>query len=514
MRTFKPALSGRGVLAAAVALLSGQALAETAGRITFVNGEVTASSPDGRTRALQRGDAINGGDKISTGAGRLQIRFTDGGFVSLQPNSVFGVDEYLYANRKPEESSLFFSLLQGGMRTVTGVIGKVNKQSYKVRTPVATIGIRGTEYLASVNENGLTVSVGAGFVYVENGAGNVTAGAGQNIAVPGKDSAPALGEDKADVQASGVNGDREEEQDAEEQAADDAAGQDSLPGTVAIGNVQNASGDYLFLFNTGGSVEPFPSGPGYTAAYAFGGSPGVLGGYELPTDESLNLTFNAQGGLDKGTLASGEGPVTMFDRGATLDAGSDFIGDLKWGAWKAPTTGATSYPMVMGGSPVSLAAGDYAHYIVGRMTPLQDFLSIPAGGSATYTLQGGTLATAFGGVTGVLNPSSAITVNFGSLTSLNFNLGVDMSDGVSYLVTASASLNTLSPGFQPKFLSSTSSCSDGGASSACSASLSGFFAGAQAKQIGLAYEISDSNLGRTVKGTGAFGRGAIGSPAP
>src|SRR6218665_3445229 len=181
MRIFKPALSGKGLLAASITLLSSGAMAETAGRVSFVSGDVTASSGGGSSRQLNRGDIINGGDKISTQAGRLQIRFTDGGFVSLQPNTIFGVDQYLYANKPPEESSLFFSLLQGGMRTITGAIGKVNKQSYKVRTPVATIGIRGTGYLASLTERGLIVSVGSGFVNVSNDNGQITGGAGQNI---------------------------------------------------------------------------------------------------------------------------------------------------------------------------------------------------------------------------------------------------------------------------------------------------------------------------------------------
>lgn len=117
MRTFKKVLNGKGLLAASVALLSGHALAETAGRVSFVSGDASVTGSDGSSRALQRGAAINSGDRINTRAGRVQVRFTDGSFVSLQPNTVFGIDEYLYANRKPEETSLFFSLVQGGMRT-------------------------------------------------------------------------------------------------------------------------------------------------------------------------------------------------------------------------------------------------------------------------------------------------------------------------------------------------------------------------------------------------------------
>ncbi len=196
---------------AMAAAVSGQALGETAGKVSFVIGNVTASTPDGQSRSLRRGDAINGGDRIETRGGRLQIRFSDGGFVALQPNTVFGVDQYLYANKPPEETSLFFSLLRGGMRTVTGAIGKVNKQSYKVRTPVATIGIRGTGYRASTDDKRTLVSVGRGLVIVENVLGNVIAGAGQNIvAVNG--APPALSTESADTPATSPEGDNEEDQ--------------------------------------------------------------------------------------------------------------------------------------------------------------------------------------------------------------------------------------------------------------------------------------------------------------
>lgn len=515
MQTFNSALSGRGLLAAAIALLSSPALAETAGRVTFVTGEVTASAPDGSTRNLQRGDTINGGDRISTRAGRLQIRFTDGGFVSLQPNSVFGVDEYLYSNRKPEETSLFFSLIQGGMRTITGTIGKVNKQSYKVRTPVATIGIRGTEYLASLNDNGLTVSVGAGFVYVENGLGNVTGGAGQNIAVRDKDSAPGLGRDKAEVKARGVKGDRAEE-DGEQSR------EDRTPETVAIGNVQNERGDYLLVFKHEAEAG-FVSGGGYTAAYSAPGAVNTAGGYDDSalsegSDNSLHVAFDPHGSMEQAYQYNSENII--FSRDMATDAGNGAVGALKWGAWTYNGIDGTT-PVTVGGSSVSLAQNEYAHYIVGRMTPLHDFLSIPFGGQATYTIQGGTQATGSDGSFGTIDPGSQLIVNFSYTPSVSANIGVTMDDATHYqfsgTTSVAMSMSPASPSFpasvsgMPTFASSGMSCTVNG-SAGCSASISGFFAGAQAQQIGLSYEISDALGGRTVNGTGAFGRGPVTFP--
>ena len=145
----KPALlSGRGLLATFVGLLlTGQVLAETAGRVNFVVGEVSAISSDGSRRVLGRGDLVNSGECLETGKGRLQIRFTDGSFISLQPNTVFGLDNYAFNKAKPNEGTLLFNFIRGGMRTVSGAIGKVNRNNYRVQTPVATIGICGTSYV-------------------------------------------------------------------------------------------------------------------------------------------------------------------------------------------------------------------------------------------------------------------------------------------------------------------------------------------------------------------------------
>lgn len=184
MLAINPVLTPKGLLTAMVAvLLSGQALAETAGRVNFIVGEVAAINiADGSRRVLSKGDLVNSGERLETGKGRLQIRFTDGSFVSLQPNTVFGLDNYTFAKNKPEEGSLLFNFVRGGMRTVSGAIGKVNRANYKVKTPVATIGIRGTGYAATQEPNGrLMLTVSKGIVNLSNDFGNTNVPAGQTF---------------------------------------------------------------------------------------------------------------------------------------------------------------------------------------------------------------------------------------------------------------------------------------------------------------------------------------------
>ncbi len=124
----------------------------TAGRVEFAFGNVQAISVDGARRALTKGSAIMSGDTILTTVGRAHVRFSDGAYVSLKPNTEFKVDEYNFDRETAANNRGFFSLFRGGFRTITGFIGRKNRAAYRMRTPVATIGIRGTHYSVDVDE--------------------------------------------------------------------------------------------------------------------------------------------------------------------------------------------------------------------------------------------------------------------------------------------------------------------------------------------------------------------------
>src|SRR5438105_10235791 len=97
---------------------------------------------------------LGSGDKISTGAdGRVQIRFSDGAYVSLQPNTEFEIKSYHYEGKTDGTESAIFGLFKGALRTVTGFVGRVNRNRYQISTPTATIGIRGTGGLGQVNND-------------------------------------------------------------------------------------------------------------------------------------------------------------------------------------------------------------------------------------------------------------------------------------------------------------------------------------------------------------------------
>ena len=172
-----------------------QAQDHAAGVTLFAEGQVTAQSRQQDPRNLSQSDPIYEHDQITThNEARAQLRFTDGGLVSLMPDSRFVVEEYLYQETQ-EQGSLVFGLLKGGLRTVTGAIGKQQHEQYELKTPVATLGIRGTEYIAVLNPpNTLRVHVGRGKVVLTNDHGELEVPQGQSaIAVQGQ--APAISDE-------------------------------------------------------------------------------------------------------------------------------------------------------------------------------------------------------------------------------------------------------------------------------------------------------------------------------
>ncbi len=134
-------------LAVLILTTSGNATAAArAGTVKHFIGNATAASPEGEVRSLSRGSAIYSEEVLSTGPNSyLRVKYSDGAFMMLRPNTRFLIEKYVHTE-KAEENRGFFSLLKGGLRTVSGLIGKLRKRNFRLTTPVATIGIRGTDF--------------------------------------------------------------------------------------------------------------------------------------------------------------------------------------------------------------------------------------------------------------------------------------------------------------------------------------------------------------------------------
>ncbi len=131
----------------ALACSCGLASAAVAGHAQFVYGSVLLTSGTGKTHPLQKGDAVNEGDILASAAdASAQISMVDGGFIALRPDSRLKFDSFRFNGQQDGNEQSFFSLFKGGFRAITGLIGKINKASYRITTPSATLGIRGTDH--------------------------------------------------------------------------------------------------------------------------------------------------------------------------------------------------------------------------------------------------------------------------------------------------------------------------------------------------------------------------------
>ena len=179
-------------------LLVGNAWAAPAGTITNISGTLAAMKADGTSRVLSVKSNVESGETLSTQKDTfVRIKFTDGGEVVLRPNTVFKIDAYSYDENKPKEDSFFVSLMKGGARFVSGLVGKSNSDAYAVKTQTATIGIRGTDYGVLVCQgdckdlgDGTYTNTYDGTIHHSNRHGELDCAAGQGC-FTGRDAPPA-----------------------------------------------------------------------------------------------------------------------------------------------------------------------------------------------------------------------------------------------------------------------------------------------------------------------------------
>jgi len=161
-------------------LASASAVFAQAATVFELTGTATASAavapaaPAATVRALRKGDAINQGDTVRTGAGSsVVLSFLDGQIVALTANSTFAVNNYTYNRAEPAKSTVLLSLINGGMRAITGLIGQARPQAVAYRAGNATIGIRGTDLEIGVDEDDFFAIANSGEAEVELEADNV-----------------------------------------------------------------------------------------------------------------------------------------------------------------------------------------------------------------------------------------------------------------------------------------------------------------------------------------------------
>ena len=121
------------------------------GSFDRVVGQVSVQTPGGPSRLANRGDAVAVGDVVATDdASEAGITASDGTRMMLRAKSRLEVTDYRFEPANNNAGAFVTNLLRGGLRMVTGLIGKAQPRNQRVTTNTATIGIRGTDFDARI----------------------------------------------------------------------------------------------------------------------------------------------------------------------------------------------------------------------------------------------------------------------------------------------------------------------------------------------------------------------------
>ena len=118
-------------------------------------------------------------DRVQTGNGRVEITFVDDSTVKVTEHSKLVIDDFVYSG-KPSTSRRALKFASGTARFATGQSGRINKGNINLRTPTATIAVRGTDFATTVDDFGKSLIIllpepdgSVGEITVSNGAGFV-----------------------------------------------------------------------------------------------------------------------------------------------------------------------------------------------------------------------------------------------------------------------------------------------------------------------------------------------------
>jgi FecR-like protein len=439
-----PSNRSRGrLLALLVTALFQPALANT-GHVDFAIGDITVTSADGRVQPLGKGAELKNGDRVASGHdGRAQVRFSDGAYVSVQPNSEFDITEYRFEGRSDGGDSAVFALRRGALRTTAGLAGRASRDAHRIATPAATVGIGGNGGVVQVDADGSTlITCTSGVWSLVNRAGSLEVPAGTSGFADGNGRRPprrSIGSPTIPPPQPAL---REE------------------PRLVA-GDKRTADGSPLILPQ---------SGTGFAIATS---EPNVV---SILTPASV--TFDTAGRLTSYT--DGLTGRTTLD-GANADFGTD--GVLAWGRWIGSVT-----KVFQTATTTTFNEFQGLHYVAGLPTP---FSALPKGGTITYGLIGATRPTFTDGQApvGVLN-SASLTADF---TRGSVDLKVNAAAGGGTFIGTAIGMPIMNVNGRAAFATNITPgvvTTGGTGCNGCGFGATGFFAGAGATHAGVAYSFS------------------------
>ncbi|SFG27109.1 FecR family protein [Duganella sp. CF458] len=200
-------LAGHGLVLALLWLSAALALAApVAGTVIQLSGPLMARKADGTAKVLSIKSEVENGDTLVTQKNTYAlVRFIDNSEITLRPDSTLTIENFSFDSGRQEADRAQFNLVKGGLRSVSGLLGKRSKEKFELKTPAATIGIRGTLFVAEMvppgarlpaaetaRAPGLYVQVLDGMIHLNNGGGNLSFNAGQFGFTPGTAMPPVI----------------------------------------------------------------------------------------------------------------------------------------------------------------------------------------------------------------------------------------------------------------------------------------------------------------------------------
>ena len=154
--------------------------AEPAGHVLWLFGEVERIRADGAARPLAKGDPVFEGDLIRSGSGaHAQLLMRDEALLAVRPQSSLKLTTYSYQGVEDGTERAIIELLKGGLRSVTGAIGRSNKDNYQLKNNMHVIGIRGTDHETFATGEGTFNRVTMGGTYLQGAGGRVELAPGE-----------------------------------------------------------------------------------------------------------------------------------------------------------------------------------------------------------------------------------------------------------------------------------------------------------------------------------------------
>lgn len=137
------------------------------GTVTFVLGKAWITKPGARRVPVAEGTGIGVYDRIDTESnGHVHVRLIDTALISVRPSSTLEIQRYDYNAADPSASAVKLNLIEGESRAISGKAAQEARQNFRLNTPVAAIGVRGTDFVAIADRDGAEARINEGTIIV------------------------------------------------------------------------------------------------------------------------------------------------------------------------------------------------------------------------------------------------------------------------------------------------------------------------------------------------------------